>query len=329
MRLLGEIESSDHTTRLVAWLMTKGIKVKVEPTGGENESYEVWVRDEDLLDQAKTELGGFLANPQADKYNEAIKAADAIAREEALQRKRMQKNIVKVQGGQVKKKNPLTVLLIVLCGLVALMTNIGEAPPDNEVLKALQFVSVAPPLSQELATKALGNKDSLILRLASIQRGEFWRLVTPIFIHYGITHILFNLYMWFQFGRIVENRYGTLYLGLLVLSVAVISNFAQCVVPEFVGGHGPSLIPSGQLITRLGGMSGVVYGVFGFIWMRSKVDPSSGMFMSQGTVTILIVWLFFCMTPFSEQVVGNVANWAHGVGLLVGMAAGYWPAIKK
>ena len=53
------------------------------------------------------------------------------------------------------------------------------------------------------------------------------------------------------------------------------------------------------------------------------------MFMSQGTVTILIVWLFFCMTPFSEQVVGNVANWAHGVGLLVGMAAGYWPAIKK
>ena len=76
-------------------------------------------------------------------------------------------------------------------------------------------------------------------------------------------------------------------------------------------------------------MSGVVYGVFGFIWMRSKVDPSSGMFMSQGTVTILIVWLFFCMTPFSEQVVGNVANWAHGVGLLVGMAAGYWPAIKK
>ena len=101
MRLLGEIESSDHTTRLVAWLMTKGIKVKVEPTGGENESYEVWVRDEDLLDQAKTELADFLANPQADKYNEAIRAADAIAREEALQRKRMQKNIVKVQGGQV------------------------------------------------------------------------------------------------------------------------------------------------------------------------------------------------------------------------------------
>ena len=134
MRLLGEIESSDHTTRLVAWLMTKGIKVKVEPTGGENESYEVWVRDEDLLDQAKTELADFLANPQADKYNEAIKAADAIAREEALQRKRMQKNIVKVQGGQVKKKNPLTVLLIVLCGLVALMTNIGEAPPDNCLL---------------------------------------------------------------------------------------------------------------------------------------------------------------------------------------------------
>ena len=325
MRLLGEIESSDHTTRLVAWLMTKGIKVKVEPTGGENESYEVWVRDEDLLDQAKTELADFLANPQADKYNEAIKAADAIAREEALQRKRMQKNIVKVQGGQIEKKSPLTVLLIVLCGIVFLLTDFGDAK-DSFAYRALQFVSVAPPVPSELM---LGEPDDLGVRLASIRKGELWRLATPAFIHYGVFHILFNMMWLHQFGRMIENRYGTLSLGMLVLATAVISNFFQCTVPLDVGGSAPGFTKSGYLLSGLGGMSGVVYGLFGFIWIRSKVDLSSGMFIAQGTITILLVWLFFCMTPFSAQVVGNVANWGHGIGLLVGMAAGYWPAIKR
>ena len=327
MRLLGEIDSSDHTTRLVAWLMTKGIKVKVEPTGGEQQGYEVWVRDEDLLEQAQAEFTDFLADPAAAKYDAAIKEADAIAREEALQRKRMQKKIVKVQGGQVEKKSPLTILLIALCGIVFLMTELGESR-DSVAYRALQFVSVAPPLPSEIRAS---DPDDLAVRLASVKKGELWRLVTPIFIHYDVMHILFNMYMFYQFGRMVENRYGTLSLGMLVLAAAIISNFAQATVPTSVGGSAP-MLTQGYLLTHFGGMSGVVYGLFGFIWIRSKVDFSSGMFMPQSTITILLVWLFFCMSPFYEVLMGEgagVANWAHGIGLLVGMAVGYWPAIKQ
>lgn len=325
MRLLGEIDSSNHTTRLVAWLLTKGIKVKVEPTSRDGDGYEIWVRDEDLLDQAKTEFDDFLSDPQAGKYDQAIKEADAIAREEALKRKQMQKNIMKVQGGQVEKRSPLTVLLIALCAIVFLMTEFGEAR-NSVVYQALQFVSVAPPVPSELLAS---DRDDLSLRLASIQRGELWRLATPAFIHYGAFHILFNMMWIYQFGRMIENRFGTLSLGMLVLATAIVSNFFQCTVPVGVGGSAPFLTEGGRLLSNLGGMSGVVYGLFGFIWIRSIVDPSSGMFITQGTVTILIVWLFFCMAPFSGEFVGNVANWAHGIGLLVGMAVGYWPAIKK
>ena len=326
MRLLGEIDSSDHTTRLVAWLMTKGIKVKVEPTSGEDQGYEVWVRDEDLLDQAKVEFTEFQANPAAGKYDEAIKEADAIAREEALQRKRMQKNIVKVQSGQVQKKSPLTVLLIALCAIVFLLTEFGESH-DSVAYQALQFVSIAPPVPNELLA---ADRDSLGVRLTNVKKGELWRLVTPVFIHYGVFHILFNMMWLHQFGRMIENRYGALSLGMLVLAAAIISNFVQCTVPEAIGGIAPrAYINNPYFQTHLGGMSGVVYGLFGFIWIRSQVDRSSGMFITQGTVTILLVWLFFCMTPFSAGLVGSVANWAHGIGLLVGMAVGYWPAIKK
>jgi len=327
MRLLGEINSSGHTTRLVAWLLTKGIKVKVEPAGSSGESYEVWVRDEDLLDQAKAEFADFQTNPEDSKYDAAIKEADAIAREEALQRKRMQKKIVKVQGGQVQKKSPLTVLLIVLCGIVFLLTDFGDAD-ESLAYRALQFVSVSPPIPTELLA---GGRDDLGLRLASVSKGEFWRLATPAFIHHGVFHILFNMMWLHQFGRMIENRYGALNLGLLVLATAVISNFLQCTVPEGIGGIGPGFLDGSQYLqTHLGGMSGVVYGLFGFVWIRSQVDRSSGMFVTQGTVTILLIWLFFCMTPFSTELLkSNVANWAHGVGLVVGMAIGYWPALKN
>ncbi len=330
MRLLGEIESSDQTTRLVAWLMTKGIKVKVEPMDGSGTGYEVWVKDEDLLEEAKSEFAEFKVDPEAARYDEAIKAADAIAREEALQRKRMQKNIVKVQGGQVAKRSPLTVLLIALCGIVFLMTDLGESH-DSAMYKALQFVSIAPPVPDDLMSKVRTDRDDLGLRLANVKRGELWRLATPAFIHHGVFHLLFNMMWLYQFGRMIENRYSALSLGLLVLGTAVISNFFQCTVPEGVGGIGPRIFSgSPYLLTHLGGMSGVVYGLFGFIWIRSKVDPSSGMFITQGTVTILLVLLFFCMTPFSGELLrSNVANWAHGIGLLVGMATGYWPALRK
>ena len=328
MRLLGETDNSDQTTRLVAWLMTKGIKVKVEAVGGDGEGYEVWVKDEDLLDEAKVEFTEFQLNPSDPKYDEAIKRADAIAREETLQRKRMQKNIVKVQGGQVPKSSPLTVLLIALCGIVFLMTEFGESQ-NSVAYRALQFVSIAPPIPDDLRAKVLTDRDDLGLRLANIRKGELWRLATPAFIHYGVFHILFNMMWLYQFGRMIENRYGALNLGLLVLATAVISNFFQCTVPIGLGGIAPGL-NDGYLLSGLGGMSGVVYGLFGFIWIRSKVDLNSGMFIAQGTVTILLVWLFFCMTPLSTELMGsNVANWAHGIGLLVGMAAGYWPALSK
>lgn len=328
MRLLGEVESSDQTTRLVAWLMTKGIKVKVEPVDESGTGYEVWVKDEDLLEDAKAEFAEFQSDPSDSKFDEAIKQADAIAREEALQRKRMQKKIVKVQGGQVAKRSPLTVLLIALCGIVFLLTDLGESH-DSVVYKALQFVSIAPPIPDDLMSKVQTDRDDLGLRLANVKRGELWRLATPAFIHHGVFHLLFNMMWLYQFGRMIENRYSALNLGLLVLATAVISNFFQCTVPTGLGGSAPGLTESHYLLTGLGGMSGVVYGLFGFVWIRSKVDLSSGMFITQGTITMLLVWLFFCMTPFSTQLVGSVANWAHGIGLLVGMAIGYWPALRK
>ena len=114
---------------------------------------------------------------------------------------------------------------------------------------------------------------------------------------------------------------------MLVLLASAIPNFVQCTVPMALQGIAPRL--SGEyLITSLGGMSGVVYGVFGYVWVKSIFDPKFGFRIPQSSIIIMMVWLFGCI--FAEYLPAqirifptNVANWAHGIGLLVGMVAAY------
>jgi GlpG protein len=76
---------------------------------------------------------------------------------------------------------------------------------------------------------------------------------------------------------------------------------------------------------QFGGMSGVLYGLFGYIWIRSLCDPSSGLVLSSSTVGMMLVWFFLCLV----NVIPNVANWAHGGGLFLGMLWGALPLAGK
>lgn len=340
MRLIGELEDDQQANLFSAFLLTKGIASQVDQVDGKS---EIWVKDEDRFKEAVSELDLFVANPADSKYENAVQQAKIISRAEEKKRQKIQRNLVHVGAGKIPRRRPLTIGLIVACVVVGLLTGFGEkvghengVAVDHPVYQALQFVSVNPPLSKKIALAAQNTEngyDQLSVRFASISRGEIWRLVTTIFIHYGIFHIVFNMIWLFQFGTEIEHRYGTWKFGLLVLLVAAISSSFQCGVPDSIGGSQPGLYESYVLITRVGGMSGVVYGLFGFIWMKSTYDRSFGYQLPQSTVVILVGWLFFCMLPTEiRENVGfgsSVANWAHGIGLLVGMAIGYWTAIAK
>jgi membrane associated rhomboid family serine protease len=138
--------------------------------------------------------------------------------------------------------------------------------------------------------------------LPEVRRGELWRLITPIFIHFSWMHILFNMLWLKDLGSMIEARQGSGFLTIMVLVTAIASNLAQflAVGPDF------------------GGMSGVVYALMGYIWIRGKLDPGSGLFLHPSTVMMMIIWFFVCWTG----AVGHVANFAHAGGLLAGMAWG-------
>jgi GlpG protein len=106
----------------------------------------------------------------------------------------------------------------------------------------------------------------------------------------------------------IEGRQSWRMLAVLVLVIAVGSNLAQF----FYAGP------------VFGGMSGVVYGLLGYIWMRGKFDPGSGLYLHPTTVTMMIIWFLACFTPF----IPHVANGTHAAGLVIGLAWGYLSSLR-
>lgn len=144
--------------------------------------------------------------------------------------------------------------------------------------------------------------------LVDVRKGQVWRLFTPMFLHFGILHLAFNMMWLWQFGVVLEIRFRSLRFLALVLVVAGLSDLAQ--------GYWSG--------TNFGGMSGVNYGLFGFILLRSRLHPNPEFSMNSQTVAWMLIWLVVCFTG----AVGPVANAAHLVGFLSGAAIGAGNAIQ-
>lgn len=138
---------------------------------------------------------------------------------------------------------------------------------------------------------------------------QIWRYVTPIFIHFNLLHILFNMSWLRTLGNAIEFVRGTRRFLALVLFIAVVSNVAQ-------------LIWSGP---AFGGMSGVDFGLIGYVWMKGKTQPKYGLALPQEQVVMSMLWMLLCI----GGAFGPIANAAHVGGFLAGMVIGARTAIWK
>ncbi len=317
MRLIGTLDDEKLANRFSAWLIAEGVENQLEI---EKNNVQFWIKNEDQVERAKQELAAFVVSPNHPKYSDATARAAKVERDEIQRRKAYERNVVKVRQGKPSARTPLTITLIIISAAIALLTSFGK-DLDSVWFEGLTFTDV--PRKEVLAENVI-NKESLSenwLKFWSISHGEVWRLVTPIFIHFGTLHIVFNMIWLFQLGRLVENRYGTIFIFVLVIVSAAISNLVQVGVPVSWQGVELGLNQNGHVIAALGGMSGVVYALFGFVWIKSTIDPNSRFFVPSSTVLLMLGWLIFCMLPASNEFVEtrNVANWAHGIGLLCGV----------
>ena len=107
----------------------------------------------------------------------------------------------------------------------------------------------------------------------------------------------------------VEVSRGTLRLAILVLVSAVLSNVGQYIYMDRA---------DPEALHLFGGLSGVGYALFGYLWMKGQYEPEQAMILHPNTITTMLLWLVLCMTGL----LGPIANAAHVVGLLVGVAFG-------
>jgi rhomboid protease GlpG len=289
MRLIGHLVDESMARRFADFLYIQGIQNQLEHE--KPDGWGIWVRDEDKLNQAAGLLTDFRTNPKDPKYRRQEKAEELRSREEkeneALQKK-VQTRRHLFQPLTPYGFGPLTFALIIGCLAAYAVSGFSYDMPALHQLFMSEADSGALP---------------------EIRHGEIWRLVTPIFIHYSALHIIFNL-MWLrELGSMVEGRQSSLHLLLLVLVTAVGSNLAQ-----FYYTHSPIF----------GGMSGVVYGLLGYIWMRGKFDPASGLSLHPSTMTMMLFWFLICLAG----IIPHIANGAHAGGLVIGMLWGYLSSLK-
>lgn len=192
---------------------------------------------------------------------------------------------------------PVSVIFITACILVAAISQLGA---DLDPVRRLFF--------PELAVTA---ENRLIGMLASIGGpGDVLRMFTPALLHFGIIHLVFNMLWLWYFGRLIESTQPSTAFLLLVLFTAFWANVAQ-------------FIWSGQ--TNFGGMSGVVYGLIGYIWMWQTVIPRSALHLPPAMIAVFLVALVLMELIASSW----IATAAHVGGLVSGMLAGFLMALYR
>jgi len=298
MRKIGTIADKEQGDRFVAYLYSVGIRAHLDaqtdaPPG-------IWVEDEDRLPEASSLLDAYVQEPDAKVYLDAVEEAErqrraerkaqAVFKHQVFDRKRI-----------VRRANWSAILvtrILILLSIAA--TLFGGLGSDSELVQWLSITRYT----------FFDGQFSFQTGLPEILRGQWWRLFTPVFLHasllnggFGLLHILFNMLWLMDLGGMIERVQGGRSLLLKVILIGVVSNLLQ----YFVAGP------------AFGGMSGVVFGLLGYSWVRGRQDVTSGLYVSPHIMFMMTFWFFL---GFSGMM-GPIANAAHGGGLVAGLFWGY------
>ncbi len=174
-----------------------------------------------------------------------------------------------------------------------------RATPATAVLLGLAgFVALATELGR--------NAFTLQFYILDPRTGDTapWRWLTPALLHFGWMHLVFNGLWMFIVGRLIEWRSLGVWLALVLVS-ALGGNLAELALGNW----------------RFGGLSGVVYGLLGYVWIWDRIRRDT----YAVPPAYLGISLFFLLLGLSglDGLIGvNMANGAHLGGLISGLAFG-------
>jgi rhomboid protease GluP len=189
----------------------------------------------------------------------------------------------------------------------------ARRPTFTYVFFALNIVvfimmALAGGSTNELTLMAFGVKSN-----PEIVQGQWWRFVTPIFIHIGMLHLIFNSYALWIVGPQVEKLYGGARFVILYLLTGVAGVYGSYF-------YHPNTISAGA--------SGAIFGLFGVLLVfglryRNSIPPFFARAVGTGVLPVIVLNLII---GFSIPAIDNSA---HISGLLMGaILAGVVPFQK-
>jgi len=135
--------------------------------------------------------------------------------------------------------------------------------------------------------------------------GEVWRLLTTVLPHGGILHLIFNCYWTAVFGLTTERAIGSWrFLGLILLTALGAS------ATQFLISPSPAV-----------GLSGVGYGLFGFLFAIRLYKDYARVLMTDSVMKMFIGWFILCWI-LTYAAGWHIANYAHASGFAVGWLVG-------
>ena len=189
--------------------------------------------------------------------------------------------------------------IILISILVALISNYGSSV---NIIEPLTFLKI------DLDSFQNGYANFYSIENTYYLYNEWWRLITPMFIHFSLTHLVFNCLWIYVLGSKIELNDGYFtYINLIIFS-SIISNLAQ----HFFGGS-----------ALFGGLSGVIYGLLGYC-MIIEIDTEQERYgLPPALYLFMLIWLILGFLGILNLFgFGNVANYAHLGGLISGIIFG-------
>jgi rhomboid protease GluP len=141
-----------------------------------------------------------------------------------------------------------------------------------------------------------------VLPAESVWGGSYWALVTSAFVHAELWHLAFNLYWFWKFGTYLERAIGSWRFLLFVVISAFVSSSYQLASSDQTGI----------------GLSGVVYAIFGLMWISRPHFLQFNKCLDSKTIQLFFLWLVGCIVA-TVAGIWNVGNAAHVSGLLFGV----------
>lgn len=134
---------------------------------------------------------------------------------------------------------------------------------------------------------------------------EPWRLLTPALFHGGIFHLLFDVCWLWAFGSIIEKQFG--HIATLAIFCFLGAGSMAAELALFRGGIG---------------LSGIVYGLFGMLWVLNRTDPRFCDVVDNGVIELMTGWFILCIVLTVAEV-WNIALVAHTSGCILGALLGW------